>query len=378
MKVYIIHESPKWTQVLTDALDKLGVPHEEWMVVEGVVDLTKPPPEGIFYNRMSPSSHGRGHQNSVEYTTVLLAWLDAHGRTVFNGTKGFQFEINKAAQDVHLRALGVRTPRTIAAIGGNAIIEAALSFPAGTPFLTKHNRAGSGLGIRLVRSVEEVTKYVRGPDFQESRDGVTLVQEFIESPNSFITRLEFVEGQLVYGVRVQARNDNFNLCPADSCQANRSGAAAVEKVEAEKVEAEKLADDASSSAEAAEEFSRCAMKAPADTFTVLPGQFDNHPLVPPLIQFLARFGPHCFNGVEFIEDVNGDLYVYDVNWNTNYNQAAEHKAGVEFEQSGMGRQAQALKSALLREFPLVELVEPKKQSVHAEVVQNSLPAAESA
>jgi len=372
MKIYILHESPKWTQVLTDALDKLGLPHEEWMVVEGLVDLAKPPPEGIFYNRMSPSSHGRGHQNSVEYTSVLLAWLDAHGRTVFNGTRGFQFEINKAAQDVHLRAHGIRTPRTIAAIGGNAIIEAALSFPPGTPFLTKHNRAGSGLGIRLFRSVEEVTKYVRGPDFQESRDGVTLVQEFIQSPNSYITRLEFVEGQLVYGVRVEARNDNFNLCPADSCQK----AAAVAKIEVVAKPEESL--------EIVSEFSRCAMKAPTDQFTVMPGQFDDHPLVEPLRQFLSRFGPHMFNGVEFVEDANGEFYVYDVNWNTNYNQAAEHKAGVEFEQSGMGRQGQALKDALLREFPHVELSEPKPEQVQAQVLpaeglQNeNLPAAVSA
>jgi hypothetical protein len=30
------------------------------------------PPEGVFYNRMSASSHSRGHRFAPEYTAVIL------------------------------------------------------------------------------------------------------------------------------------------------------------------------------------------------------------------------------------------------------------------------------------------------------------------
>ena len=45
-------------------------------------------------------------------------------------------------------------------------------------------------------------------------------------------------------------------------------------------------------------------------------------------------------GIEFIEDEKGELYVYDVNTNTNYNQTAEREAGVK--QTGMGALADYL------------------------------------
>jgi hypothetical protein len=52
----------------------------------------------------------------------------------------------------------------------------------------------------------------------------------------------------------------------------------------------------------------------------------------------ARAGRHravdhgAVAGIEFIADADGTLYTYDVNTNTNYNSAAEARAGL----SGMG------------------------------------------
>ena len=61
-KVYVIHENLEWTQHLVKWLEELEVPYELWDLSSGILDLQSPPPQGIFYNRMSASSHTRGHR----------------------------------------------------------------------------------------------------------------------------------------------------------------------------------------------------------------------------------------------------------------------------------------------------------------------------
>jgi glutathione synthase/RimK-type ligase-like ATP-grasp enzyme len=56
--------------------------------------------------------------------------------------------VSKVQQYLELNKHDIKTPRTIAAVGKGQILEAASEF-AGTPFITKHNRAGKGLGVQL-------------------------------------------------------------------------------------------------------------------------------------------------------------------------------------------------------------------------------------
>ena len=56
--------------------------------------------------------------------------------------------------------------------------------------------------------------YVDSDDFEDSIDGITLVQEYIRAPEPFITRVEFVGGKFLYAVRVDTTL-GFELCPAD-------------------------------------------------------------------------------------------------------------------------------------------------------------------
>src|SRR4029078_9318068 len=132
------------------------------------LDLAKAPPQGVFYNRMSASSHTRGHRYAPELTGATLAWFESHGRRVISNGRALQLEISKVAQYEALRAHGIRTPRTVAAVGAAQIVAAAGSLP--TPFITKHNRAGKGLGVRLFQSVEALAQYVHGPQFEPSVD----------------------------------------------------------------------------------------------------------------------------------------------------------------------------------------------------------------
>ena len=105
-KIYVIHENAAWLEPLAAALDRQGLPWADWFLDHGAFDLSRPPPEGVFYNRMSASSHTRDHRYSAELTAAVLAWLAGHGRRVVNGPRALDLEISKARQYAALEAAG--------------------------------------------------------------------------------------------------------------------------------------------------------------------------------------------------------------------------------------------------------------------------------
>lgn len=289
-KIYVIHENDEWVVPLRREFDALNLPYEEWFLSKGLLDLTQEPPEGVFYNRMSASSHTRGHRYAPEYTAAVLAWLEAHGRRVVNNSNALKLEISKVAQYVSLNTFGIRTPKTIAAVGKDEIIQAAKEFEGA--FITKHNRAGKGLGVQKFENIEALERYVYGLDFEEPIDGITLIQQYIDSPAPFIIRNEFIGGKYYYSVQVNT-SEGFQLCPADPCQVGDAFCPVGESG--------------------------------TSKFTVLPG-FEN-PIFENYEKFLAANGIEIA-GIEMITDKKGHIYTYDVNTNTNYNSEAEGKAGV--------------------------------------------------
>ena len=293
-RIHVIHENDAWVEPLRAAFAESRLPYTEWFVADGTLDLGSVPPQGVFYNRMSASSHTRGHRYAAELTGGVLAWLESHGRRVINDSRALQLEISKIAQYAALSRYGIRVPHTIAAVGRNSILEAARGMRG--RFITKHNRAGKGLGVRLFDDVEALTRYVDGGAFEDSVDGVTLIQQYIEAPEPFITRVEFVGGELLYAVRVDT-SLGFELCPADVCQVGDAFCPAGE----------------SSRATA------------APRFRILAGF--SHPIVERYRRFLADNGIGIA-GIEFITDRTGEVYTYDVNTNTNYNSDAEREARV--------------------------------------------------
>ena len=292
-KVHIIHENTEWVLPLRQAFAELGTPYDEWFLDEGALDLREPPPEGVFYNRMSASSHTRGHRFSAEYTGAVLAWLERHGRTIVNNSGALRLEISKAAQYAALETHGVAVPATIATVGRRHIRLAAERL--GFPLVLKHNRGGKGLGVRLFYSPAALSEYLDGGAFEAPVDGITLVQRYVEAPAPFITRVEFVGGKFLYAVRVDT-SQGFQLCPADRCQ----------------VEAAPALSHASPAS------------APSARFAIVEG-FES-PLVPRYERFLRANGIGIA-GIEFIVDGDGRAFTYDVNTNTNYNPDAEATAG---------------------------------------------------
>ncbi len=116
-KIYVIHENQEWTEPLKVQLRTLGLPFEEWYLNRGQLDLSAPPPLGVFYNRMSASSHTRDHRYAAEHTAAVLSWLEGYDRRVINSSRALQLEISKVAQYAALNSHGIRTPRTVATVG---------------------------------------------------------------------------------------------------------------------------------------------------------------------------------------------------------------------------------------------------------------------
>src|SRR5687767_11018828 len=164
-KIYVIHENDAWVEPLRAAFAGLGLPYEEWFLSEGAFDFSSAPPHGIFYNRMSASSHTRGHRYAPEITAGVLAWLQSHGRRVVNNARALTLELSKIDQYATLARYGIRTPRTSAAVGRAHIVEAARDFSGS--FITKHNRAGKGLGVRLFTSHDALHEYVASDAFED-------------------------------------------------------------------------------------------------------------------------------------------------------------------------------------------------------------------
>src|SRR3954462_3350120 len=179
-RVYVIHENGTWVEPLRAAFAELGTPFDEWFLDRGVLDLRAPPPEGVFYNRMSASSHTRDHRYAAEYTGAVLAWLERHGRTVVNDSRALRLEISKVAQYEALAASGIPTPDTLAVVGRENIVGAADKL--GYPLILKHNRGGKGLGVRLFLSRAALEEHLASPEFEEPVDGITLVQPYVQAP----------------------------------------------------------------------------------------------------------------------------------------------------------------------------------------------------
>lgn len=290
-KIYVIHENQEWTVHLFKRLEELGLPYEDWHLRSGAINLSEAPPEGVFYSRMSASSHTRGHRYAPELASAVLAWLERHGRTVINNSRALQLEVSKVVQYMELEKFGVRTPKTVAAVGKDQILEAADTFD-GQAFITKHNRAGKGLGVQLFQDKQALKTYLESDAFEEPVDGITLLQQYIQAPEPYITRCEFVGGEFVYAVRVDT-SEGFELCPADACSI--------------------------------EDLFCPAGEEPKAKFQV--DHSFNEPVLVQYAEVLKANGVQIA-GIECIRDQEGNLYTYDINTNTNYNSEAEEKAGV--------------------------------------------------
>lgn len=301
MTVHVLFENPDWMPPLRLALADRGLSWKEHFCEGGTVDLGVLPPDGVWINRMSPSSHTRGHQGGVQFVRELLSWLEACGRPVINGSAAFALEVSKIRQHAALSAMGIRTPRTIGVVGGtDALLAAARSLPA--PFITKHNQGGKGLGVQLFRSHEGFAAYLDAGSWEGSPDGVDLVQQYIQPVEPYITRVEIVDGRFQYAIR-SSTEQGFELCPNEACEVGDAFCPAPNAAE---------------------------LQAPAvaeERFRLRPEITADDPLVQRLVELTRLYG-FGLAGIEYVEDAEGNRWVYDINGTSNYNAGVETRHGL--------------------------------------------------
>ena len=71
-EIVVIHENDEWLVPLRAEFAKRGVSATEWFLDEGEVRYSDTPADAIYYNRMSASSHTRGHRFAPELTKAVL------------------------------------------------------------------------------------------------------------------------------------------------------------------------------------------------------------------------------------------------------------------------------------------------------------------
>ena len=314
--IHVLYENPAWLPPLTEALEAEGFEVETHLVWKGGIDPRQAPPEGIWINRMSPSSHTRGHGESVALMRETLAWLEAWGRRVINGSRALELEISKLRQEVVLSRHGILSPRTLMANDVDTLVEYAETFDG--PFITKHNQGGKGLGISLFESPQQLRNWLESDDFDPGPNGQIVLQEYIAAPEPYITRVELVGGRFVYAMR-SATEDGFQLCPSDACQLP-SAAPEVCPADGEQIPLT----------------SSGRPKFQASPLTA------HDPLVRQLLRLIEAEGLEQA-GIEFIEDADGNRYVYDINGTTNYSSSMERH----FRVSGMGELATYIKKVVV-------------------------------
>lgn len=288
--IYILHENEEWLPPFREAFKRAGLNFGEIDLSKGAINLDKEPPKGVFWSRMSASSHTRGHAFAKDYARAIFAWLARYNRRIVNPLSVLELEVSKVAQYLALNSAGFRTPKTLAAFGKADLRELARTLQ--TPFIIKHNQGGKGLGVRLFESFAEFKKCLNSSEFEQSADGIYLAQEYVKSKAPFITRIEFIAGKFHYAVRVDTSDGDFELCPAEACEIERKP---------------KLAAAA------------CDIGAKFSLRDEIKAEF---PLVKKLENFLQAHKIEIA-GVEFIENSQNELVVYDINTNTNYNKTLE-------------------------------------------------------
>jgi len=310
-KIYILHENDEWVEPLRKELQAINVPFEEWHLGKRNVEHLDKPPHGIFYNRMSASSHTRGHRYAPEHTAVVLNWLEKNKRRVINNSRALSLEISKSLQYKELESFGIKTPKTIYCSNKESILKSANVFTK--PFITKHNRGGKGLGVKLFNNKKELDSYVSSRNFEPSIDGITLLQDYIDANPKVIKRVEFVNSKFLYTVEVDA-SEGFELCPA--CPEDQND-----------VPKQQIAGE--------------FCPTTGNKFKIMKNYKENE-LTEKYENFIAANGIEIA-GIEYITDKKGEIYTYDVNTNTNYNSQAEKNSEIK----GMKSIAAFLKEELL-------------------------------
>jgi glutathione synthase/RimK-type ligase-like ATP-grasp enzyme len=285
--VIVLHEHPEWQKPLFAALERRGVSFAPLDVTRAAFSNLEPPGGSLYFNQASPSAYVRGHTRAVPLALAYLRSLELQGARVLNGASVFALELSKSAQATLLRTLGIDCPRSITFNDVAALQASADGFS--WPALLKPDQGGSGARIQVVHSWAEVEAIFDSDPGVWLPDNLFLLQEYLpHDPDAGIVRLEFLDGELLYAMRVKTHG-RFNLCPSPVCNPDEGDGA-------------------------------CAVPSdhPAD---VPPVEFLPYPEVPrdavDTAKRIVQAARLDVGGIEYLETPSGRRVFYDINANSN-------------------------------------------------------------
>jgi glutathione synthase/RimK-type ligase-like ATP-grasp enzyme len=210
----VLFEHPTWFEGLFQELTRAGVAHERWRADSLAWEAGGGDLPALFLSRMSASAAWRGHANAQQAVLVFLRHLEAERVEVINGAAAYELEISKLRQIEILRACGARSPRTCAVNHIEALPRIAESLAY--PVFWKPDCGGAGSGVQRFDSRGALLAAAAGLDFGSTHIGI--VQEAVHAREPATFRVEVLDGQVLYGLRILRQGEGYNLCPADGCE----------------------------------------------------------------------------------------------------------------------------------------------------------------
>jgi glutathione synthase/RimK-type ligase-like ATP-grasp enzyme len=211
----IFYEHPEWFKPLFKKLEERGIPHEHVLAHDHHYEPDGDVPYSLVVNRVSPSSYLRGHTSAIFYALQYLQHLETLNVPTVNGYRAHLLEVSKARQLGLLKRLGIPHPRSLVVNAASQIATAAAELEF--PIIVKPNIGGSGAGMQRFDALDDVRAAVNDGLLDDVfvLDSTAIVQEFHPAVGDTITRVEALNGEILYGINIH--NDpslGFNLCPA--------------------------------------------------------------------------------------------------------------------------------------------------------------------
>ena len=281
----ILYEHPEWFEPLFAELNRRGI---AWSALHAeclLLDPEAPVPHDLVVNRMSPSSHRRGHGNGIFAVRDYLAHVEQNSVAVVNGSAAYAVEISKARQLDLFRLCGVGYPRARVINHQSRVLEAAqgLEFP----IIFKPNIGGSGAGIVRFDSLDQLS----AAQFDFGVDGTALLQEFLPARDHSIVRVEVLNNKFLYAIRIWPDFTSFNLCPADICQVEQAPP---------------------------QDMSACPVEAPGKKKLRIEQEHPPREAIDGALA-LARAAQLDVGGIEYlVDDRTGEIAYYDINALSNF------------------------------------------------------------
>ena len=215
-QIAIYYEHPEWFKPLFAELEHRGISYSPLLASDLMFDPTaQSVPYDLIVNRMSPSAYTRGNAHAIFSSLYYLAHLKDIGANVLNGFEAYLNEISKASQLGLLDHLGLRHPA--ARVINHASLAPQAAEGLNFPVIIKPNIGGSGAKIVRFDTMDELVTAAETGNLDLGIDQTALIQEFLPAAEGSIVRVEVMDGEFLYAIRLLLTEGEFNLCPADYC-----------------------------------------------------------------------------------------------------------------------------------------------------------------